>query len=102
MDCYRDSIPLLKVLCDETRLKVLSMLSTREMSACCIQKAFCCSQPTISYHMKLLVDAGLVLSRKEGCQVLYRAEPHLWPPVEALLATLCRYAKGEEEHAANR
>ena len=96
MDCYKASIPLLKVLCDETRLQVLAMLASREMSACNIQKAFGCSQPTISYHMKLLVDAGLVLSRKEGCLVLYRVEPELWPQVEALLRTLCRLAKGDE------
>ncbi len=96
MNCYQNSIPLLKVLCDETRLKILTILGTEEMSACCIQKEFCCSQPTISYHMKLLVDVGLVLSRKEGCQVLYRVAPDIWPSVEALLTALCRHAKGEE------
>ena len=65
MDCFKASIPILKVLCDETRLSILSMLSRCDMNGCEITRAFCFSQPTISYHMKQLVDAQLVIARKE-------------------------------------
>ena len=59
MNCFQASIPIMKALCDETRLQILSMLSEREMNGCEIHRAFDCTQPTISYHMKALVDVGL-------------------------------------------
>ncbi len=100
MDCFKASIPILKVLCDETRLSILSMLSKAEMNGCEINRAFCCSQPTISYHMKLLVDAQLVCARKEGSAVMYSANEDIWPSVRALLDVLCEVAKkkGADPH----
>lgn len=56
----------LKVLSDETRLKIIDMLSKEELCACHILEEFEITQPTLSYHMKLLVEAGLVNSVKEG------------------------------------
>ena len=97
MDCFKRSIPILKALCDETRLSILSMLSGREMSACDIGRAFSCTQPTISYHMRQLVDNRLVLCRREGCQCFYSVNPDVWPSVVALLRVLCQSddSKGE-------
>lgn len=89
MDCYKTAIPILKVLCDETRLSILSMLSTAEMNGCEINRAFACTQPTISYHMKLLVDNGLVCARREKCAVIYSVNKAIWPSVCALLKVLC-------------
>ena len=93
MECYRASIPILKVLCDETRLRILSLLSHRDMNGCEIHRAFECTQPTISYHMKLLVDAGLVHARKEGCAVIYSINMEIWPSIQSLLKALCSSAK---------
>ena len=89
MDCLRSSIPILKVLCDETRLGILCMLSERDMNGCEIHSAFDCTQPTISYHMRLLVDAGLVHARKDGCAVVYSVNRDIWPHVSALVKALC-------------
>lgn len=97
MDCYKAAVPMLKALCDETRLRILSMLGEREMNACEINRAFCCTQPTISYHMRVLVGAGLVLARRDGCQVLYTVNEHIWPSASALLRAMCDSAKGENE-----
>lgn len=97
MDCYRASLPALKALCDDTRLCILRLLSTGEKNGCEIHRAFCCTQPTISYHMKLLVDSGLVHSRREGCAVLYSLNTELWPSVQQLLETLCCMQQ-EETH----
>ncbi|MCL1855861.1 MAG: metalloregulator ArsR/SmtB family transcription factor, partial [Clostridia bacterium] len=80
---------MLKTLCDETRLHILSLLSMGDRNACEINKAFCCTQPTISYHMRLLVETGLVLARREGCQVIYSVNRSVWPSAQALLAALC-------------
>lgn len=45
MDCFKASIPILKVLCDETRLSILSMLSHADMNGCEIIRAFCFHSP---------------------------------------------------------
>lgn len=96
MNCIKNAIPILKVLCDETRLSILSMLSHKDLNGCEILKAFECSQPTISYHMKLLVDAQLVLSRKEGCAVIYSINMAVWPQIHALIESLCKAAEKKE------
>lgn len=95
MDCVKSSIPILKVLCDETRLRILQMLSQKEMNGCEINKAFDCTQPTISYHMKLLADSGMVHCRREGCCTVYSVNEKIWPGVRALLDALCDAANSE-------
>ena len=97
MDCFKASIPILKVLCDETRLSILSLLSHNDLNGCEILRAFDCTQPTISYHMKLLVDAQLVRARKEGCAVIYSINMDIWPRVRALLDVLCNAARQKGE-----
>ena len=62
---------MFKALSDETRLKILSMLSAKELCACKILEAFNITQPTLSYHMKILVDTGLINAVKEGPWVKY-------------------------------
>lgn len=53
----------------------------------------------LSYHMKQLVDAQLVMSRKEGCTVIYSVNRDIWPHVRALLDVLCAAAKKKGEKA---
>ncbi|MDD4291495.1 MAG: metalloregulator ArsR/SmtB family transcription factor [Clostridia bacterium] len=55
-----------KALGDETRLKVVEMLKGGTMCGCKILEKFQITQPTLSYHMKALVDCGLVTAKKEG------------------------------------
>ena len=49
--------------------------------------------------MKQLVDAQLVMSRKEGCAVIYSVNRDIWPHVRALLDVLCAAAKKKGEKA---
>lgn len=93
MECLKASIPILKVLCDETRLGILQILSKQDMNGCEILRSFECTQPTISYHMKLLVDARLVHARKEGCAVIYSINMEIWPSIQSLLKALCSSSK---------
>jgi ArsR family transcriptional regulator, arsenate/arsenite/antimonite-responsive transcriptional repressor len=65
---------LSRALADETRLKILDMLSCGELCACIILEAFAISQPTLSYHMWILTDSGLVNARKEGSWIRYTLE----------------------------
>ena len=63
---YSDSALIFKALSDETRLKIVDMLSCDELCACNILEAFAITQPTLSYHMKILVESGVVVARQEG------------------------------------
>lgn len=55
-----------RALGDPNRLKIVQMLSGCEKCACVILEAFDITQPTLSHHMKILCDCGLVHVRKEG------------------------------------
>ncbi|MDQ7031797.1 MAG: metalloregulator ArsR/SmtB family transcription factor [Desulfonauticus sp.] len=65
-------LKVMKALAEPNRVKIVKMLEGGEMCVCQVQKALNLSQPTISKHLKILEDAGLVLSRKQGMWVLYR------------------------------
>ena len=69
--CYADNVLLIKALADETRLKIIDMLSCGELCACKILDHFNITQPTLSYHMKILTESGLVNGRREGAWMYY-------------------------------
>lgn len=71
MELHKDFVPIFKALADETRLKIVEMLSCGEMCACDILDSFEITQPTLSYHMKILTECGLVKSRKDGSWMRY-------------------------------
>ena len=55
-----------KAFCDENRLQILEMLRGGEKCACVLLENLQISQSTLSHHMKILCDSGIVASRKEG------------------------------------
>lgn len=55
-----------KALSDENRLSIIEMLTKGEKCACCLLETLDVTQPTLSHHMKILVDSGMVKARKEG------------------------------------
>lgn len=55
-----------KAFCDENRLAILRLLSTGEKCACRLQIELAIGQSTLSHHMRILCDAGVVRSRHEG------------------------------------
>jgi len=63
---YEENAKIIKALSDPSRLKIIDMLSCGEKCACDILESFSFSQPTLSHHMKVLIDCGLVKSRKDG------------------------------------
>jgi len=68
---YEEYAFIFKALSDKTRLEIVSMLSDKELCACKILEVFNITQPTLSYHMKMLVDTGLVNAVKDGSWVKY-------------------------------
>ncbi len=67
----KDLVEIFKALSDENRIKILQMLSNGELCACDIQDQFQLTQPTISHHMKVLMQSGLVESEKRGKWMFY-------------------------------
>ena len=57
---------IFKALCDENRIRIMKLLRTGEKCACKLLEELNISQPTLSHHMKILCDAGIVNGRKEG------------------------------------
>jgi len=72
----KNFLRVMKALSDKNRLKILKMLQHKEMLCVCeIQKGLGLAQPTISKHLKLLEEAGLVIYEKEGLWVNYSLNP---------------------------
>ncbi len=57
---------IFKAFCDENRIKILNLLTDGEKCACKLLEAINITQPTLSHHMKILLDSGIVNGRKEG------------------------------------
>lgn len=68
---YRNDAKLFKALSDENRLQILAQLNAEEKCACVLLEKLAISQPTLSHHMRVLVDARLVECRKEGKWMYY-------------------------------
>ena len=65
-----------KALCDEKRLAILELLRSGERCACVLIDRLDVGQSTLSYHMKILCESGIVESRQEGKWTHYRlSEP---------------------------
>ena len=62
----QELVPIFKALADENRLQILNLLRSGEKCACRLLEEMHISQPTLSHHMKILCDAGLVTGRREG------------------------------------
>ncbi len=88
---------LLKALADPVRLRLLSLVQSHpggEACVCDLTPAFDLSQPTVSHHLKVLHDAGLLDREKRGVWVYYQARPaamaalgDLFAPASAALRT---------------
>lgn len=80
--------PLLKALADPVRLRLMSLVASHEGGEACVcdlNDAFALSQPTISHHLKVLHDAGLLEREKRGVWVYYRASGHALTGLASLI-----------------
>lgn len=89
-------ILIFKALADETRLKIVDMLSGGELCACKILEYFNFTQPTLSYHMKLLCDSGLVIGRRDGAWMRYSLDKERFEAVKNLIGGFCAGADKEQ------
>ncbi len=63
---YETYSNVFKAFCDEKRIQILEMLQGGEKCACKLQEQLGIAQSALSYHMKILVNSGVVESRQEG------------------------------------
>ena len=106
MDVYRYSpahmkqtdpdIALLAALADPVRLSFVRQLADND-GVCACDFSECCtvSQPTISHHLKVLRDAGVVVSERRGTNIIYSLSPDFsrrWSAIGASLAGLVQVA----------
>ena len=79
---------MLKALADPVRLRLMSLVASNpggEACVCDLNEAFDLSQPTISHHLKVLHDAGLVDRDKRGVWAYYRIRPQVLRSLSALI-----------------
>lgn len=87
-----------KALGDETRLQIFGMLRHGSLCACKILEKFNITQPTLSHHMKLLCDSGLVLAKRDGKWVHYSINcEHLKQINEFMRVALCEKSDETEK-----
>ena len=89
-------IKVMKALSDTNRVKLLKMLQEREMCVCEIQAALTIAQPTVSKHLKILEDAGLVERQKDGLWVNYSLSNGSRSPYAASLLGNLRHWLNED------
>ena len=82
-----------KAFCDETRLAVLSLLQSGEKCACELLVQVRVGQSTLSHHMKILVESGIVVPRKEGRWMYYSISQEGREKALALLMELTAYSR---------
>ena len=83
-------VPLLKALADPVRLRLMSMVLSHENAEACVcdlLPAFELSQPTISHHLKVLHESGLLNREKRGVWVYYQARPEAMEAMATLFTT---------------
>jgi len=83
----------IKALADPARLRILSMVAAHadgEACVCDLTEPLDLAQPTVSHHLKVLMDAGFLTRSKRGTWAYYRLVPGSLDAVSALLATVRR------------
>ncbi len=79
----------LKALADNNRLRILKMLQSRSMCVCELREVLGLAQPSVSKHLKILKDAGLIVDAQEGLWTNY-----LWKPENSYARVLLKNIRG--------
>lgn len=88
---------VMKALSEPGRVKILKMLEEKELCVCEITAVLGLAQPTVSKHLRVLEDAGLIASRREGSWVNYRlAAGDDCPYAAAMLAHLATWLNDDK------
>ena len=98
MELSEDKIvSVFKALCDENRISILKLLRSGEKCACKLLDELNVTQPTLSHHMKILCDSGIVVGRKEGKWMHYSISAEGSKAAVDLLKELTFACKNEDK-----
>ena len=78
---YEKMAKVFKALSDPKRIKIVDLLSCGEMCGCVLLKCFEVTQPTLAHDMKVLSEAGIVKSRRDGKKTMYSLD---WKTLERM------------------
>ncbi|MCI6780726.1 MAG: metalloregulator ArsR/SmtB family transcription factor [Dialister sp.] len=90
---YIDTAKILKAISDPKRLKIVDMLSCHAQCANKLQEAFAITQPTLSQDMKVLVESGLVLDRRDGKHIFYTLNLDALDELHNIMGTIFKKKK---------
>jgi len=79
------AIELFHALSDETRLEIIELLRKGERCVCELTDTLDAAQSRLSFHLRVLKDAGLVRDRRDGRWVHYELDPQAFEEIEALI-----------------
>jgi ArsR family transcriptional regulator, arsenate/arsenite/antimonite-responsive transcriptional repressor len=96
-------VQLFRALGDETRVQIVRLLAMQSdpLCVCTIEAAFDLSQPTISHHLKILRDADLVLTERQGVWIYYRLNHARFEPIRTFLQSILAPSVERKEETAN-
>ncbi|MGD0940519.1 MAG: metalloregulator ArsR/SmtB family transcription factor [Terracidiphilus sp.] len=93
---------LFAALADTTRLRLLNLMTGREVCVCHFVEILGQSQPKISRHLAYLRNAGIVAARREGKWMHYRICPPADPTAASLLSSVLNSFGADEQMRADR
>jgi ArsR family transcriptional regulator len=91
-----DHARVFKALCDVNRLTILSLLRSGEKCACILLEKLDIEQSTLSHHMKILCESGVVVSRKQGKWTYYAISGEGTRHAARLLAAITKVTSEED------
>ncbi|HRV38589.1 MAG: metalloregulator ArsR/SmtB family transcription factor [Fervidobacterium sp.] len=94
---YQQHAKVFKAFCDDNRLKILEILRDGEKCACKLLEHLNINQSSLSYHMKILVESGIVESREEGKWTYYKISEKGSKYAIELLRTLTNVVNSRQE-----
>ena len=95
MHDYAADAKVFKAFCDVNRLQILELLRSGEKCSCVLLEDLHISQSTLSYHMKILCESGIVVGREEGKWTHYRISPQGSARAVALLREITGAEEGQ-------
>lgn len=99
---YKKNAKVFKAFCDEKRLAILELLRSGEKCACVLIDQMDIGQSSLSYHMKILCESGIVESRQEGKWTHYRLSKSGSKHAEELLKQITTpYAEQQPDQCCN-
>ena len=94
---YEERAKVFKALCDERRQRILELLHGGEKCACVLIEEMGMPQSSLSYHMKILCESGIVTSREEGKWTHYQISRQGSEKAVALLKTITAVEETDAE-----